>query len=212
MGTMNPLVYGLFGAASALGLSTLGSDVIFYANRGDGAPEFRRAAEWAAATLKTRAVYPIGSAAEFIGNLRRHIRTRRFLWIGHGSTRALFVDNGLRIADADALARELAPRLTLGAIVGLAACNAGEDPGEAGWDADAYSDGGARSFAATLRNGIFRRAPWLLLGGVRGHTAAGHTLNNPAARDFPFREYGRAGNGVDLRVPGASPAKWIIGA
>ena len=210
-----PLGLGFGALGIGIGLATLGARVIIYADRGDGSAEFRRAAEWAAGALNTRYVYPSGAAEDFLGNIRRHPRIARFVWIGHGTTQGLFASGGLSIrgeSDLAVLANELAPRLALGAIVGLAACNAGSDRGQATWDANAYEDGGAQSFAAGLRDGIARKAPWLVLGEVRAHTAPGHTTRNPAARAFPFREAGRAGRGANLVAKGIDPERWIVGA
>lgn len=201
------------GAGGLVVSSMLGSKVVFFANQGEGAAEFRRASTWAGQALRTRAVHPIGTAADFLATIRSYPRISRFVWVGHGTTTSLLVGGGglrVRGGDIDVLAEELAPRLALGAVVGLAACSAAADPGQSGWNAETYSDGGAQSLAGTLRDGIFRRAPWLLLGEVRGHTAAGNTIANPAGRRFPFREVGRPGHGLDLRS--GSPERWIVGA
>ena len=215
---MSPMQPGTLLGLAAVGASGLvvssmfGSKVVFYANQGEGVAEFRRAGAWAGQALRTSAVHPIGTAADFLSTIRSYPRIARFVWVGHGTTTSLFVGGGLRVrgGDIDVLAEELAPRLALGAIVGLAACSAAADPGQSGWNAETYSDGGAQSLAGTLRDGIFRRAPWLLLGEVRGHTAAGNTIANPAGRYFPLREPGRPGHGIDLRS--SDPERWIVGA
>ena len=95
----------------------------------------------------------------------------------------------------DQLCATLGPKLLQqDVVVSLAACNAARDPDvPKGWGAEAYVDGGARSFAALLRDGLLPHCPEVV---VLGHTQAGHTTGNPSGREF--------------RAPAGSPGRGIL--
>jgi hypothetical protein len=80
----------------------------------------------------------------------------------------------------ETFAREIAPRMAADGVIGWAGCSAASNPGESGWSRASYGPGGERSFIGRVRDAMVSQTRW----GVehRGHSAAGHTTANPAAR------------------------------
>ena len=125
------------------------------------------------------------------------------------------------LVSAARLAEAWAPALRPGALVSLCACLCSRSPAwwlrQAGgytgndWGPAAYRDGGASSFASTLRDELARRGCSVR---VRGHATVGHVLHNPI-----LREHGPDAGGVGralfgLALPGVEPTaarrrRWI---
>lgn len=128
---------------------------------------------------------------------------------------------GVGRVSAARLAEALAPAMVPGGLVALAACLCARSPRwwlrEAGeytgndWGPHAYRDGGARSFAATLRDELARRGAPVR---VRGHGTVGHVTGNPILREFP-PVVGVEGRSLfGLALPGVEPTaarrrRWI---
>lgn len=77
------------------------------------------------------------------------------------------------------LVSALGPKLADNAIIGLCACSCGADPNES--DSDRRLNGGSRSFAAQLRDGLVRGGKSVQ---VRAHTASGHCTQTAYCRVF----------------------------
>jgi len=92
--------------------------------------------------------------------------------VGHGTPRTFFPGYGVTVQN---LAQHLRPKLGMGAVIGLAGCRSGADPGSENWAPESFGPGGAESFAG-LRD--------LLRVEVRAHTTTGDATANPAARVF----------------------------
>lgn len=101
--------------------------------------------------------------------------------VGHGTTSTFFP--AFSVAP-EALAAALAPHLGQAAVIGLAGCRAGADPGEVDWSPASYASGGSRSYAARLRDALVAAgAPVGCT--VRAHSTTGSTTANPVIRSFP---------------------------
>lgn len=117
------------------------------------------------------------------------------LFVGHGATRALLSHMIPGELSTEELARILAPRLTPGFVVSLNSCRTGGDPEEENW-VNAYTSGGARSFAAKLRDALLDAgAPE---GEIRAHHSTG-IHGNPSGRVFYVAPGTRGTIGVSLR-------------
>lgn len=129
------------------------------------------------------------STTDLLRKLEGYARIKRLVIIAHGGP-DWFFDRSLT---PEVLGRVLAPRLAQGAIVGLAGCSAGRGPGESTvWEAEAFGDGGAQSYAGRLRDALaLAGGPYL--GEVRANTLSGHVTFNPTGRVFAFAAPGEAG-------------------
>lgn len=157
------------------------------------------------------------STDDLLAKLRRYGRLSRVVIIAHGGP-DWFFDRSLTTAR---LGGALGPRLTEGAIVGLAGCSTGRSPRMPNvWDAAAFGPGGADSYAAELRDAI-RAAGGPYLGEVRAHTLVGHVTANSSGREFAFARVGQPGEpwkpvGIDWQYwvdtkTGLPAHEWIIG-
>jgi hypothetical protein len=130
----------------------------------------------------------------------------RLVMAAHGDPSWFFA--GFGGINAQWMARQLRNRIRPGAIISLAGCRAGADPGEPErWVGDVGA-GGARGFSGQLRD--------LLVGAgaptsaeIRAHTTTGHTTENPRARTFAFSSPGIPGNPVPL-TQGEESVRWIL--
>lgn len=183
-------------------LAPKGTPLILWQTTAAEAAEFRRVASVIAGVLPGARVVGVSSVAD----INRAIaavpgKLGPVVLVGHGTTRTFFPGFGVT---PEALARVLAPRLATGAIVGLAGCRAGGDPGSADWEAASFGPGGSRSFAALLRDAlVIAGAPWGVE--VRAHSTTGGAAANPAARAFPVSrsQIGQPGESALDRVLGA---------
>jgi hypothetical protein len=192
----NPLVAAAGAALFVAGagasfwyVSRLGDKVIIYTATGSGAGEFRTVAERMGQSLGA-SVYPASNAQDILNAIRRHRRISRLIFAGHGTTTQFLRPGsaGIRVGrDAlptwvsiETFAREIAPRMAADGVIGWAGCSAASNPGESGWSRASYGPGGEHSFIARVRDAMVGRSMW----GVehRGHSSAGHTTANPAAR------------------------------
>jgi hypothetical protein len=200
----NPLLV-VAGASAVVGglaigsyLLTKGDNVIIYLDQGEGSGEFRLVADRMARSIRAM-VHPAHSGQQVLDAIRRHTRIKTLVMAGHGNTTQFLSPGvgGIR-ADGDSLpqwvstdtfARVLGPRMAAGGIISWAGCSAASNPGESEWSARSYGPGGERSFVARVRDAM-SRLPFMAWNiEHRGHSAAGHTTANPAARICPVSRF-----------------------
>jgi len=185
-----------------------GDVVIIYAGDGKDWQEFKRVATLYAEKYGGTA-YPAYNAQDIIDAVRKHKSISRLVIAAHGMAYGILKPGakGIRIGadslpnmvSAETFAGELGPRLTQGAVIGLAACNTGKNPGDPGnWDAKSYISGGEKGLAAKIRDALAMQAGIADGIEVRAHTTAGHTTRNPAVRRFVVSssEIGKPGKSV----------------
>jgi hypothetical protein len=200
-----------------------GRGLVLYAGAGDAAGTF--------AAVGRRLGGLIGEAVPVTsrGSLENALRQRaglnltKVVLVGHGNTQTFF--RGLMTIAPEELGRLIGPVIGRQAVIGLAGCRSAADPDEPDWSPSAYQAGGARSYAAKLRDELAVRGAGAMTD-VRGHSATGHTTNNPSGRLFRVADRGRVGAaaitlvyGVDayahpeLRTAfqGGPAERWIAG-
>lgn len=156
-------------------------------------PEFRLAAN-SLGGLINATIYGAGTGQAILDALRGHDHIERLTLFGHGAPESFMLPgvSGIRVGrsqlpawvSVEDLAAAIGPKLRAGAIIGLAGCAAGANPGqERDWNT-AYQPGGENSFAARLRDAL-SRIPGIAQGiEIRAHTRTGHTTANPSAIIF----------------------------
>jgi hypothetical protein len=197
-------------AAAAYGAPTGGLNIGVYLS--DREPEFFRAAKVFRKEYDAQ-IYPVTNAQEIINAVRNHEKIGRLVLFGHGGPKGFLKlgeagissnrkrDSLPEFITVETFAKEIAPRLTDGAIIGLAACSAGANPGEFkdhGWTPPMYGPGGENSFAADLRDAL-AVYPGIAKGiHIRAHSTKGNTVTNAAAREFlvDSSEIGKPGYSV----------------
>jgi hypothetical protein len=130
----------------------------------------------------------------------------RLVMAAHGDPSWFFA--GFGGINAPWTARQLRGRIAPGAVISLAGCRAGADPGEPErWTGDVGA-GGARGYSGQLRD-LLVDAGAPTSAEIRAHTTTGHTTENPRARVFPFSRRGQPGNPVAL-AQGPEAERWIL--
>jgi len=185
--------------------SSGGDNVLLYQTHATGAGELRNVARSLGRMIGAEAV-AVRTPHDALGAVRGHQKIRRLVIHGHGSSRGLLITSGTGFragrdrapsyASTRTLARELAPRLVRGFVIGLNSCSTGSDPGSGGWAGRPYSSGGARSFAAGLRDELV--AAGAPTGKVLAFAARG-THGNPSGRSYH----------VDRRHVGQPGLSWM---
>ena len=178
--------------------------------------------------------YSSGRGLDALAAIRRHPRISRLMLIGHGAPGWTFNSSwgitagppGPDGVSLDQFARELAPRLAPGAIIGLAGCSNARTFDEAPAGAErglwAFSDGGQRSFAGRFRD-ILSRYSYVPFAEIRGHSDRGHITYNPTGRTFRigWLHIGKPGKTVkpfyrswqewNNGFVGSEAERWILG-
>jgi len=167
--------------------------------RANGEPvesEFRLAAN-SLGGLIGATIAPASNGQQILDAMEARPHINRITFFGHGTSTAFMIPGvaGIRVGSTalpawisvDDLAIALGRKLRAGAIIGLAGCAAGSNPGqENDWNT-AYNPGGELSFAAKLRDAL-ARIPGIPDGiEIRTHTRTGHTTANPSAIVFRVR-------------------------
>lgn len=145
---------------------------------------------------------------ELLGAVREHDHLDRLVICCHGGTKWLVNSRrGLRVdrCEAQELGRAFGDRSPPGALLGLAACWCGGNPGmiPRQWFPSAYGDGGDMSFAAVVRDYSGRE--------VRAHVGKGDTTENPRLRIFERDQPGQPGRGVMQSSGMGDPDGWLKG-
>jgi lysophospholipase L1-like esterase len=201
---------GAAGIANATGRVAMGQGdtVAIYSSESKEWATFKGVAEKYVAKYGGT-VYPAKDAQDILDAIRKHQSISRLIIAGHGMAYGVLRPGaaGLRtgsdslpkFVSVETFAAELGSRLVSGAVIALAACNAGKNPGDPGnWDVPSYAAGGERSLAGKLRDALASQ-PNIAEGvNIRAHTTAGHTTRNPAVRRFPVgkSEIGQPGHSV----------------
>jgi hypothetical protein len=197
---------GSGGGAVAPGSGT-GDKVVVYLSEGEGSAEFMISANRIAQSIGAE-VHRARNAQEIIDAVRAHSSISRLILAGHGSSRDFWRPStaGIRL-ERDSLpewvsvgtfAAELAPRLSAGAVIGLAGCSAAANPGESNDVNQKLGPGGEDSFASKLRDALASQSGIATGIEVRAHSTVGHLSHNPFARVFRVSasEIGRPGVAV----------------
>lgn len=139
--------------------------------------------------------------------LRQYPRYSRLVMAAHGDPSWFFA--GFGGINAAYFARNLEGRIAPNAILSLAGCRAGANPGEPErWTGD-VGDGGEDGISGLLRDAlVLAGAP--TSAEIRAHTTTGHTTENPRARKFRFAHAGQPGTAVPLQQ-GEQAERWILG-
>jgi hypothetical protein len=150
--------------------------------------------------------YAVRDRAALARAINGHDSFERLVMAAHGDPSWFFA--GFGGINAPWMARQLRGKIASGAVISLAGCRAGADPGEPErWIGDVGA-GGARGFSGQLRDLLVSSgAP--ASAEVRAHTTTGHTTENPRARAFAFASPGVAGNPVPL-TQGPQAERWIL--
>jgi hypothetical protein len=182
------------GAGRAAAEEAVSGDVVIgYVVEGKGASEFTARARVISRSTGG-SMHELRNAQDLLDAIRGHEHISRLVLLGHGTLRGYMRPGaaGVRIGSdslptfvsVDTLARELAPKMTRNAVIGLAACSNGANSGEVPWSAQSYGPGGENGFAAKLRDALSRQQNIASGIEVRAHTTVGHTTTNPAVRKF----------------------------
>ena len=200
------------GAGASLGTggaagSGVGDKVVVYLSEGEGSAEFMISANRIAQSIGAE-VHRARNAEEILQAVRAHQSISRLILAGHGSSRDFWRPGtaGIRL-ERDSLpewvsvgtfAAEIAPRLSAGAVIGLAGCSAAANPGESNDVNQKLGPGGENGFAAKLRDALASQSGIATGIEVRAHSTVGHLSHNPFARVFRVSasEVGRPGVAV----------------